>query len=245
MENQQKPFYIIPAIDLIDGKCVRLTQGDYNQKKVYNENPLEVAKSFEDAGIRKLHLVDLDGAKAKRIVNWKVLEQISSNTNLKIDFGGGLRSDEDLQIAFTSGANQVTGGSVAVKSPEVFRKWLHKYGSDRIILGSDAKAGKIAINGWQESTSHSLMDFLQDYVIEGVKYTICTDIEKDGMEQGPSFELYQEILEKLPTLRLIASGGVTSIDDLQRLREIGLHGAIVGKAIYEGKISLKDLAKFA
>ncbi|MGB0525700.1 MAG: 1-(5-phosphoribosyl)-5-[(5-phosphoribosylamino)methylideneamino]imidazole-4-carboxamide isomerase [Flammeovirgaceae bacterium] len=245
MMEEEKPFYIIPAIDLIDGKCVRLKQGDYNQKKVYNENPLEVAKSFEDAGIKRLHLVDLDGAKAKRIVNWKVLERIASHTRLKIDFGGGLRSNEDLMIAFNSGAYQITGGSIAVKSPETFKDWLKSYGADRVILGSDAKSGKIAINGWQEGTDHSLMDFLKDYVIEGVKYTICTDIDKDGMEQGPSFQLYQEILSEIPSLKLIASGGVTSLDDLVQLKEMGLYGAVVGKAIYEGKIQLKDLASFA
>lgn len=243
--DQEQAFYIIPAIDLIDGKCVRLKQGDYNQKKIYNEHPLEVAKSFEDAGIKRLHLVDLDGAKAKKIVNWKVLEQISSNTQLKIDFGGGLRSNEDLMIAFNSGAYQVTGGSIAVKSPNTFNEWLKNYGADRIILGSDAKAGKIAINGWQEGTSFSVMDFLKDYAIKGVKYTICTDIEKDGMEQGPSFQLYQEILEQIPSLKLIASGGVTSLDDLVKLKEMGLYGAVVGKAIYEGSVQLKDLAKFA
>jgi len=244
VESKQEAFYIIPAIDLIDGKCVRLTQGDYNQKKVYNENPLEVAKSFEAAGIRRLHLVDLDGAKAKKIINWKVLESIATHTQLKIDFGGGLRSDEDLQIAFNSGANQVTGGSIAVKAPRTFRQWLHTYGSNRIILGSDAKSGKIAINGWQEGTDLSLLDFLKDYVDEGVKYTICTDIDKDGMEQGPSFELYRQIKEALPSLRLIASGGVSSIEDLEQLRSLGLYGAVIGKAIYEGHITLQDIADF-
>lgn len=242
---KNKEFYIIPAIDLIDGKCVRLKQGDYNQKKVYNENPLEVAKSFEDAGIKRLHLVDLDGAKAKKIVNWKVLEQISSNTQLKIDFGGGLRSDADLKVAFESGAHQVTGGSIAVKSPETFESWLTKFGSEKIILGSDAKAGKIAINGWQEGTEHSVMEFLQNYMAKGVQYTICTDIEKDGMEQGPSFDLYQEIMTQMPELNLIASGGVTTVADLEKLQEMGLYGAIVGKAIYEGSIQLKALADFA
>ena len=244
MDNKNE-FYIIPAIDLIDGKCVRLTQGDYNQKKIYNENPVEVAKSFEDAGIKRLHLVDLDGAKAKKIVNWKVLESISSQTELQIDFGGGLRSHEDLKIAFDSGAYQVTGGSIAVKSPETFESWLSTYGADRIILGSDAKAGKIAINGWQEGTSLDLLDFLKSYVNKGVSYTICTDIEKDGMGQGPSFKLYKEIQEHIPTINLIASGGVSSLDDLNKLREMGIFGAIVGKAIYEGNIQLKDLASFA
>ena len=238
-------FYIIPAIDLIDGKCVRLTQGDYNQKKVYNENPVEVAKSFEDVGIKRLHLVDLDGAKAKEIVNWKVLEAISSQTNLTIDFGGGVRTDKDIEIAFNSGASQVTGGSIAVNNPQIFEKWLNQYGSEKLILGADAKAGKIAINGWQEGTELPTISFIKQYVEKGVSYAICTDIEKDGMQQGPSFELYNDILKEIPSLKLIASGGVSSIEDLEKLAENGLYGAIVGKAIYEGAISLKELANFA
>jgi len=238
-------FYIIPAIDLIDGKCVRLTQGDYSQKKIYNENPVEVAKSFEDVGIKRLHLVDLDGAKAKHIINWKVLEDISNATSLIIDFGGGVRTDKDIEIAFNSGASQVTGGSIAVKSPEVFEGWLQKYGSEKLILGADAKAGKIAINGWQEGTELEVISFIQKYMEKGVNYAICTDIEKDGMQEGPSFQLYQEILEAVPSLKLIASGGVSSLADLETLKADGLYGAIVGKAIYEGAISLSDLAKFS
>lgn len=237
-------FYIIPAIDLIDGKCVRLTQGDYNQKKIYNENPVEVAKSFEDAGIKRLHLVDLDGAKAKTIVNWRVLEAISNQTNLTIDFGGGIRTDKDIETAFNHGASQITGGSIAVKNPVLFGGWLERYQSEKIILGADAKFGKIAINGWQESTETNVIDFIQNYAEKGIQYAICTDIEKDGMESGPSFKLYNDILKRIPRLKLIASGGVSSLADLEKLKEDGLYGAIVGKAIYEGSISLKDLAKF-
>ena len=237
------PFYIIPAIDLIDGKCVRLTQGDYNQKKVYNEDPVAVAQSFEDAGIMRLHLVDLDGAKAKKIVNWRVLEDIANKTNLHIDFGGGIRSNKDVAIAFDAGARQITGGSIAVKDPETFLGWLDRYGPERIILGADAKAGKIAINGWQESTEQSLSEYIAHYLKKGISYAICTDIEKDGMQQGPSFELYESLLKEHTSLRLIASGGVGSLEDLQKLKQMGLHGAIVGKAIYEGSINLQELAE--
>lgn len=237
-------FYIIPAIDLIDGKCVRLTQGDYSQKKIYNENPLEVAKSFEDAGIKRLHLVDLDGAKAKKVINWQVLESIASKTDLVIDFGGGIRTNENIQKAFSCGASQVTGGSIAVNNPELMNEWIQRYEADKIILGADAKNGKIAINGWEESTEVKVIDFIQNYVDKGIEYAICTDIEKDGMESGPSFQLYEKILKRVPDLKLIASGGVSSLADLERLKEQGLYGAIVGKAIYEGTISLKDLAKF-
>ena len=232
---------IIPAIDIIDGKCVRLTQGDYNQKKVYNENPLEVAKEFEGAGIERLHLVDLDGAKAKHIVNWKVLEKIATKTSLKIDFGGGLKTDKDAEIAFNSGALQITGGSIAVKDRDTFEGWLEKYGSDKIILGADVKNEQIAISGWQETTSLNLFDFLADYTAKGVKYVICTDIAKDGLLQGTSVDLYKKISTKFPNLQLIASGGVTSMADMEALIELDCYGAIIGKAIYEGKLSVEEL----
>lgn len=232
---------IIPAIDIIDGQCVRLTQGDYEQKKVYNEDPLEVALQFEAAGIRRLHLVDLDGAKASRIVNYKVLERIASKTNLHIDFGGGLKSDEDVKIAFEAGAAQITGGTVAVKKPELFLGWLEKYGAERIILGADVKDGHIAISGWQEQSELELFAFLKDYIQKGIRYVICTDISKDGMLLGSAVALYQSILAEFPRLKLIASGGVTSSTEVQRLRAIGCYGAIIGKAIYEGKIRLEDV----
>ncbi|GAB4245065.1 MAG: 1-(5-phosphoribosyl)-5-[(5-phosphoribosylamino) methylideneamino]imidazole-4-carboxamide isomerase [Ekhidna sp.] len=232
---------IIPAIDIIEGKCVRLSKGDYDTKKIYNEDPLEVAQQFEDAGLQYLHLVDLDGAKAKHIVNWKVLEKLATKTSLKIDFGGGIKSDEDLRIAFESGAQQITGGSIAVTEPVKFTSWFTAYGSDKIILGADAMDGKIAVSGWQEESDLEIESFIQDYVEKGIEYVISTDISKDGMLEGPSFELYQSILEKLPDVKLIASGGVSSIDDLVKLKEQGLEGAIVGKAIYEGFIRLSDL----
>jgi len=232
---------IIPAIDIIDGKCVRLTNGDYSTKKIYNENPLEVAKTFEGIGIQYLHLVDLDGAKAEHIVNYKVLEQITSKTNLKIDFGGGLKSDEDLHIAFNSGAKQITGGSIAVKKPEVLEKWLSKYGGIKIILGADCKNEKIAVNGWQEESDIDVIPFIKSYEDKGLKYVICTDIAKDGMLEGPSFELYKRIIKESRDIKLIASGGVTSIDDLNALEDIGCEAAIIGKAIYEGHIRLSDL----
>jgi phosphoribosylformimino-5-aminoimidazole carboxamide ribotide isomerase len=234
-------MYIIPAIDLIDGKCVRLTQGDYQQKKVYNEKPLEVAKAFEGAGLEKLHLVDLDGAKAKHIVNWRVLEKIATKTSLTIDFGGGLKSDKDAEIAFNSGAAQITGGSIAVKDRTTFEGWLEKYGPDKIILGADVKEEQIAISGWQETTQLNLMDFLTDYTAKGVKYAICTDISKDGLLAGTSVDLYKKIKAQFPDLQLIASGGVTSMSDIEALQEIDCYGAIIGKAIYEGHLSLKEL----
>ena len=235
---------IIPAIDIIDGKCVRLTQGDYAQKKIYNENPLEVARSFQDAGIQRLHLVDLDGAREKRIINYKVLETIAAQTQLVIDFGGGLQSDDDLRIAFESGAAQVTGGSIAVKAPEVFLGWLEKFGSERIILGADARDEKIAVSGWQETTGISIFDFLEDYVSKGVKYTISTDVAKDGLLQGPSIDLYRKMGEKFPELSVIASGGISAMEDLLTLNTMGVYGVIVGKAIYENRISLKEIEQF-
>ncbi|MCT4697761.1 1-(5-phosphoribosyl)-5-[(5-phosphoribosylamino)methylideneamino]imidazole-4-carboxamide isomerase [Tenacibaculum haliotis] len=234
---------IIPAIDIIDGKCVRLTKGDYATKKIYNENPVEVAKEFEDSGIEYLHLVDLDGAKSQHIVNYKVLQEIAAKTNLKIDFGGGLKSDEDLRIAFDNGASQITGGSIAVKNPEVFTGWLTEYGSDKIILGADCINRKIATHGWLETSEVEVIDFIIKYEKLGIKNTICTDVAKDGMLQGASVELYQEILSK-SGVNLIASGGVANIDDLIRLKEIGCEGTILGKAIYENRISLKQLENF-
>jgi len=235
---------IIPAIDLIDGKCVRLSQGDYSQKTVYNENPLEVAKMFEAAGIRRLHLVDLDGAKAKHIVNHKILEQISTQTNLIIDFGGGLKSDEDLEIAFNSGASMVTGGSIAVKERETFLKWLQKYGSEKIILGADAKDGMIAVSGWQEATELPVIGFISGYFSAGIRKVISTDISRDGMLSGPAFELYSEIMKTLPDVEIIASGGIATMDDILRLNEMGVPGVIVGKAIYENRITLEEIEGF-
>lgn len=232
---------LIPAIDLIEGKCVRLSQGDYNQKKIYNENPLEIAKQFEDAGIRRLHLVDLDGAKAQHIVNYKTLQTISSKTNLIIDFGGGLKTDEDLKIAFENGASMVTGGSIAVKNPDTFHSWIKTFGAEKIILGADVKDEKIAVQGWIEVTDLNLLPFLKKNIDKGINKVICTDISKDGMLQGPSSELYKKILDTYPNLYLIASGGISSIDDILYLDSIGVPAVIFGKAIYEGKITLKEL----
>jgi phosphoribosylformimino-5-aminoimidazole carboxamide ribotide isomerase len=235
---------IIPAIDIIDGKCVRLSKGDYNTKKIYNESPLEVAKQFEASGIQYLHLVDLDGAKASHIVNHKVLEQIASKTSLQIDFGGGLKTNEDLKIAFESGAYQITGGSIAVKNPKMFKSWISNYGSGKIILGADANNEKVAISGWQEESKEELIPFILDYQKEGIQTVICTDIAKDGMLEGPSFELYQRILLKCKDLKLIASGGISTFDELPKLADIGCEGTIIGKAIYENRISLKQLEQF-
>lgn len=234
---------IIPAIDIIEGKCVRLTKGDYDTKKIYNENPLEVAKEFEDNGIQYLHLVDLDGAKSNRIINHKVLEQIATKTNLKIDFGGGLKLKDDARIAFESGANQITGGSIAVKNPEVFIDWITQYGSNKIILGADCKDRKIATHGWLETTEIDVIDFIKQYEKKSVINCICTDVAKDGMLQGASVDLYLDILSRT-SINLIASGGVANMNDLLRLKEIGCEGTIVGKAIYEGNISLKELQEF-
>ncbi|MDH1882922.1 1-(5-phosphoribosyl)-5-[(5-phosphoribosylamino)methylideneamino]imidazole-4-carboxamide isomerase [Empedobacter sp. GD03797] len=231
---------IIPAIDIIDGKCVRLSQGYYDTKKIYNENPLEVAKEFEDYGIEYLHLVDLDGAKSKQIINHKTLELIASKTNLKVDFGGGIKANDDIRIAFECGANQITGGSIAVQNQTLFQEWISQYGSDKIILGADAKDRKIATHGWLETSELDVIDFIQEYKTKGIDYVICTDIAKDGMLQGTSNELYAEILAA-SDVKLIASGGVSSIDDLIKVKELGCEGAILGKAIYEGRIDLKDL----
>jgi len=235
---------IIPAIDIIEGKCVRLTQGDYAQKTVYNENPVEVAKMFADAGIRRLHLVDLDGAKAQHIVNYKVLENITSRTDLIVDFGGGLKSDDDLRIAFECGASMITGGSIAVKNPEIFTAWIEKYGPEKIILGADVKDQKIAVGGWTETTDIELIPFLNHYFEKGISKVICTDISKDGMLEGPAIELYKHILRNLPEAYLIASGGVSNIQDIEQLQEAGIPAVIFGKAIYEGKIKLKELERF-
>lgn len=235
---------IIPAIDIIDGKCVRLSQGDYNEKKVYNENPLEVAKMFEDAGINRLHLVDLDGAKAKHIVNYHVLEIIATKTSLIIDFGGGVQSDEDIDIAFNSGASMVTGGSIAARNKEMFIGWLQKYGAEKIILGADCKDHKIAVSGWQESTDIDIISFIEEYKKEGIQKVVCTDISKDGMLQGPSIELYKEIISTIPDLYLIASGGVSGMKDIEDLHEANIPAVILGKAIYENRITLKELAHF-
>ncbi|GIQ59664.1 1-(5-phosphoribosyl)-5-[(5-phosphoribosylamino) methylideneamino] imidazole-4-carboxamide isomerase [Flavobacterium collinsii] len=235
---------IIPAIDIIDGKCVRLSKGDYSTKIIYNENPLEVAKTFEAHGIEYLHLVDLDGAKSSKIINYKILEQIATQTSLQIDFGGGLKSDEDLRIAFESGANQITGGSIAVKNKEIFQKWIFQYGSGKIILGADAKDEKIAVSGWLENSDEDLIPFIQEYQNKGIQYVICTDIAKDGMLQGPSFDLYQKILSEANDVKLIASGGISTFDELPKLAELGCEGTIIGKAIYEGRISLKQLENY-
>ncbi len=232
---------IIPAIDIIEGKCVRLSKGDYSQSKTYNENPLEVAKSFEDAGCRRLHLVDLDGAKSQHIVNYKVLESIATHTNLIIDFGGGIKSDEDLHIAFESGAKKVTGGSIAVKDRDLFESWITRYGSEKIILGADSKNGLISTNGWLESSEHEIVPFIQHYMKKAVTDVISTDIDRDGMLQGPSLALYNQILENVEGVYLIASGGVSSIGDVEALDEINVPAVIVGKAIYEGRIELRDL----
>jgi len=239
-----KKIKIIPAIDIIEGKCVRLSQGDYAKQKTYNENPLEVAKSFQDHGIEHLHLVDLDGAKSAKVVNWKVLESIANNTSLKIDFGGGVKSDEDIKKVLESGANQITAGSIAVKSPDKVFEWMEKYGAERIILGADVRNNKIAINGWKEESEIELFPFLDKFSKRGIEDVICTDISKDGMMAGSSIELYQEIMSRFPELKLIASGGVSSMSEIEELQDMNLHGAIVGKAIYEGQISLKEIADF-
>tara|TARA_X000000368_G_scaffold292404_1_gene232485 strand:+ start:745 stop:1464 length:720 start_codon:yes stop_codon:yes gene_type:complete len=235
---------IIPAIDIIEGKCVRLSKGKYSTKKIYNEDPLDVAMTFEDFGLKYLHLVDLDGAKARKIINYKVLENISSKTNLKIDFGGGLKSNNDLKIAFESGADQITGGSIALTNPELFKSWIDNYGQDKIILGADVKNENIAINAWDRISENKVEPFINNYLNYGIKYVICTDIDKDGMLNGPSFKLYEKIIKKNKMIKLIASGGVSKISDLPILSKLGCEGVIIGKAIYENKVSLKDLSNF-
>ena len=234
---------IIPAIDILDGKCVRLAQGDYDQKKVYNEDPLEVAKQFEDFGLQRLHLIDLDGAKANSIVNYRVLERISSRTSLIIDFGGGLKSDYDVQIAFDSGAQMITGGSIAVKDPKMFQRWINKFGEKTIILGADCRDNRIAISGWTESTEEDIFLFIENWRKQGILKVICTDISKDGMLEGPNVELYRKIKEQDMEIHLIASGGVSCMEDIDRLEEVHIPGVIIGRAIYEGRIDLKELSK--
>jgi phosphoribosylformimino-5-aminoimidazole carboxamide ribotide isomerase len=244
MEKQLSAMMeIIPAIDIIDGKCVRLTQGDYEQKKIYNEHPLEVAMEFEDAGLRRLHLVDLDGAKAGAVKNWKVLETIAGKTKMVIDFGGGIKTDKDVNIVFDSGAALATIGSLAVKNEFEFVKWLLQYGADKFLLGADVKEEKIAVGGWLETTDIWIYDFIEKYIGHGVRQLFCTDVSKDGLLQGPSTELYKNIISKFPDLHFIASGGVSDMQDVITLKEIGCKGVIIGKAIYEGRIAVKDLIK--
>lgn len=233
---------IIPAIDIIDGKCVRLTQGDYAQKTIYNENPLEVALQFQDAGLQRLHLVDLDGAKAGAVKNWKVLEQLTTKTNMIIDFGGGIKTEDDLHIVFNSGAAYATIGSLAVKEEAKFVSWLQSYGSTKFLLGADVKDEKIAVGGWLETTEINILDFIEQYKNHGITQLFCTDVSKDGKLEGPSITLYQKIIHQFPDLHFIASGGVSNRSDLEQLKEIGCKGAIVGKAIYENRISLEELS---
>lgn len=235
---------IVPAIDIIDGKCVRLTKGDYTTKIIYNEDPLEVAKEFEANGITHLHLVDLDGAKSGAVVNWQVLENVTHNTSLQVDFSGGIKTKQTAQKCFDLGAQQIAVGSLAVKNQKEFVDWIWAFGEEKLILGADVINEKIAINGWQETSTKSVYDFLDYYFEEGIDYVLCTDVSKDGMLQGPSFELYRNIIEEYPELKLIASGGVSTKDDLLQLKELGCYAAIVGKAFYEGKILMQDLKEF-
>ncbi len=235
---------IIPAIDIIDGKCVRLSKGDFKQKTVYRDSPIEMARELQDAGIKRLHLVDLDGAKAKKVINLKVLRDISRKTNLEVDFGGGVQSREDLLKVFEAGAKQVTGGSIAVNNTDLFEGWLNEFGSEKIILGADVANGKIAINGWQEQSNWAIEDFLDYYLRKGVRQVICTDVSKDGLLQGPAIGLYKKLVKAYPQLSIIASGGVGVLQDLIDLKSTGVAGAIVGKAIYEGRITLKELSEF-
>lgn len=236
---------VIPAIDIIGGKCVRLTRGDYDSSRVYGENPVDMAKWFSDAGCRQLHVVDLDGARSSHIVNYKTLEKIATHTALVIDFGGGLKSDEDVRIAFDCGAAMITGGSVAVKSPDMFERWLVKYGADKVILGADANAGKVATDGWLEQSDYDLLEFVKAYYKKGIRQVISTDISVDGTLEGPSIDMYRSMMEVLPEARVIASGGVSSVDDIYRLNDAGVPAVIVGKAIYEGRITLNDLERIA
>ena len=235
---------IIPAIDIIDGKCVRLTKGNYDTKIIYNENPVDAAKAFENAGITHLHLVDLDGAKKSEVVNWKVLESIASQTKLQIDFSGGIKTKQSAQKAFDLGATQITVGSLAAKNPKEFVDWIWEFGEEKLILGADVIKDKIAIHGWQESSTKDIYSYLDYFFEEGIDYVLCTDVSKDGMLQGPSIDLYKDILEEYEEINLIASGGVSSLEDLNQLKEIGCYAAIVGKAFYEGRISLSELSNF-
>ncbi|MBA2498990.1 MAG: 1-(5-phosphoribosyl)-5-[(5-phosphoribosylamino)methylideneamino]imidazole-4-carboxamide isomerase [Chitinophagaceae bacterium] len=243
-EKILQPFAIIPAIDIIDGNCVRLVKGDYKQKTVYHADPLDAAKQFEDAGLQRLHLVDLDGAKTGRVINWKVLENISAHTKLIIDFGGGIKTEKDLQTVFNSGANMAAIGSIAVKKEEVFLQWVQQYGAAKFFLGADVKDKQIAISGWQEDTSIDVFSFIENYLNAGIQHVFCTDISKDGMLEGPATELYKQIISKFPTIHLVASGGVSNLNDLYALKDIGCTGAIVGKAFYENKISLAEVKQF-
>ncbi|MFN5147782.1 MAG: 1-(5-phosphoribosyl)-5-[(5-phosphoribosylamino)methylideneamino]imidazole-4-carboxamide isomerase [Flavobacteriia bacterium] len=233
---------IIPAIDLIDGKCVRLTKGEYDSKKVYSDNPLDMAKDFEQHGFQRLHLVDLDGAKAGKVINLPVLESICSNTGLKVDFGGGIKTDEELEKVLSAGADQVTIGSLAVKDPVKVKEWIVRYGADKIILGADVKEQMIAVSGWLETSTLELFDFIDSYYAYGIRHVLCTDISKDGMLQGPAFSLYDDIMKNYPDLQLIASGGVSGIEDVRKLKAVGIPAVVIGKAIYEGRIDLKELA---
>lgn len=235
---------IIPAIDIIDGKCVRLTQGDYGLKKIYHDNPVDVAKMYEDHGLRHLHVVDLDGAKSKHIVNINVLDDITSATNLIVDFGGGVKSNEDIERAYEAGAAMITGGSIAVREPELFGRWINQYGPEKIILGADVKDRHIAVGGWLETSDQDIIAFIDNYVNLGIQFVICTDISRDGVLEGPAIDLYKELLVEFPEIKLIASGGVGSIEDVEKLAETGVWGVIIGKAIYEGRIQLDDLLKF-
>jgi len=235
---------IIPAIDIIEGKCVRLTQGDYAQKKIYNEDPLEVARQFEAEGLQRLHLVDLDGAKEGAVRNWKVLEKIAARTELTIDFGGGIKTEKDLNIVFNSGASLATVGSIAVKDEDLFTKWLSRFGSDKFLLGADVKKEKITVSGWQEVTDISVYDFIEKYINKNLCQIFCTDVSKDGLLEGPSIDLYKKIIARFPKLHFIASGGVSSMDDVFRLEEIDCKGVIIGKAIYEGKINVQELGRY-
>ena len=235
---------LIPAIDIIDGKCVRLSQGDYDKVKEYSASPADVAKEREDHGITRLHVVDLDGAKSKHVVNWRTLEQIARATNLVIDFGGGVKTDDDLRIVFDCGAQMVTGGSIAVKEPDTFQRWLLKYGAEKIILGADVKEGKVAVSGWLEDSDNELMSFLEHYTQQGVQKVICTEISRDGMLQGPAVSLYKDVLSEYPHLHLIASGGVSSMDDIEALAEARVPGVIFGKALYEGRITWRDIEHY-
>lgn len=235
---------IIPAIDVIDGKCVRLTKGDYDRKTIYADNPFDIARMMEDAGCKRLHLVDLDGAKSNHIVNYRVLERIAAGTSLTIDFGGGLKSDEDLRIAFENGAAMITGGSIAVKDPTTFQGWINQYGSEKIILGADTRNGKISTSGWIDDSEHDIIPFVKDYMAKGINKVISTDINVDGMLSGPSINLYKEMLAEMQGLYLIASGGVSAMHDIEALEAAGIPAVIVGKAIYENRITLKDLERF-
>lgn len=242
--NNNNMISIIPAIDIIEGKCVRLSQGDYNQKKIYNEDPLEVAKMFEDHGLTRLHMVDLDGAKAKHVVNAKVLDRIATKTDLIIDFGGGIKTNEDLKLVFNCGAEQATIGSVAINNRDLFFSWLEEYGPEKLILGADIKDEKIAVSGWLDITEVTLDDFLEQYEAKGVNYVLCTDISKDGMLQGTSMELYKRLNHDFRKMNIIASGGITFLHEIEELNTAGIYGVIIGKAIYEGRIKLDDLKMF-